>query len=403
MRQTILALVACLALTASSVWAAGTVTLQPNETIAIGGNQCDLTVASATSSAVHVACGPGYDLIEGVPICTDHDPTKWHPLVRRNPDSSIACTYGHEHHTNPNSANDIFGPPSAWYGGTQEISYPWQTASALGQENQVKHQGYKWHVLRDMECKPAGGPSDGCIRAVRIQTHTLGTAADAVVRFHSYSFEALVEFGGRQGIVRHGGWLDFGHLTLGVDGGGGHLCPPLSGDPTYPCASGPTRNHSSTNVPPPHVAHNAYLSAWYSEHKTTQLSTTFEEWGPIDYANPSNQRFFGEPGRNANNSRGGIGNMFVGLLGNFWDWFRQTQGGVITFTGHTDRYGAPIHPSNDTCTAPGVDCVPLALSNVMAVNYTWNAGVQGTLPPEHFAEHDVLSPQTGKSLIAFPN
>ena len=93
---------------------------------------------STTDEAVSAA------LLEGVPLCTDHNSTTWHPLVKRDANDKITCTYGHEHHDDPKELNDLFGPPSAWYGGSQQISYPWQTQVSLGAENVAKHQGYKW-------------------------------------------------------------------------------------------------------------------------------------------------------------------------------------------------------------------------------------------------------------------
>lgn len=338
--------------------------------------------------------------IEGVPVCTDHNATVWHGAVKRDAADAIVCTYGHEHHSDPNSVNDIFGEPAAWYGGTQEISYPWQTSSTLGLENHVKHEGYKWYVLRDMECRPVGGaPNNGCLRSVRVQVHTLGTASDATTRFHSYSMEALVEHNGVQGIVRHGGWIDFGHLSLNTSTQS--ACPPITSNPTNPdgtpaftCGSAPARTHSSANVPPPKVDHNSFFASWYGQHRTTQLSTTFEEWGPVDYTNPSNQLLFpATANRTANNSSGHLGNIFVDMRAQ-----GLPAGSPITFNGHTNSGGVIV----TGCTAIGPECVPLKVEAAPRTQYTWNAGVQGPESLEQ-QEFDVVSPSTGKSLIRFPN
>src|SRR5207237_9204693 len=111
--------------------------------------------------------------------------TAWHGLY--DPDRN--CHYTHEHHDDPNTVNDIFGEPGAWYGRPGEtISYPFQTFSAAGQENDVKHNGYKWLVARDLGCHPFGSAT-GCITDYRVEVHSLATAADAVVRFHSFQAE----------------------------------------------------------------------------------------------------------------------------------------------------------------------------------------------------------------------
>lgn len=393
MRQTIAALSLCLALMAGSAYAAGTLTLRPNETVAIDGDGCDLTVASATASAVHVACGPAYDQVEGVDVCRDHDPTTWHPLVRRESDGAIACTYGHEHHDDPNAVDDIFGPPSAWYGGDQEISYPWQTSSTLGLENHAKHEGYKWTVRRDLPCRPFGGGT-GCVLAFRAQAHARGDVSDATSRFHSFSLEALVERDGRRGIVRHGGWIDTGHLALLADGASTHICPPLTTNPdAFRCSGAPRREHSGANLPAPHKDHSGYMVNWYSQHLVTQVAPRLEEWGPIDYRDPAHQLLH-PPSVRANNSRGRIENLAVVTT---YSWFRSSVAdGLVRFAGHTDRHGVPV----DGCADLGPDCVPLAIEGVPPGAYSWNAVAAGLTDDP---EHDVPSPATGNSLIRYPN
>ena len=336
---------------------------------------------------------PPVVLHEGVPICADHNPTAWHPLVERDGAGAITCTYGHEHHADPNAVNDIFGPPGAWYGGDQEISYPWQTSSALGLENHVKHEGYKWYTTRDMECKPSAIAAHvGCIRAFRALVHALGTHHDATSRFHSYSVEALVEHNGITGIVRHGGWTDFGHLALNEAGANTRLCPPLTTNPeTFNCGNAPARIHSGGNFPEGHTPGLSYFAAWYSFHLTTQLSTAFEEWGPIDYQQPSNQLYFPAE-RNGNNSRGTIGNLFVQLRQSFLG----APGATVNFNGYTNRAGVHV-PSG--CTAPGVDCVPFVVEGASYAEYQYSAGLQGT--PE--IDYDIPSPVNGKSLVRYPN
>lgn len=149
----------------------------------------------------------------GIPACPEelHNPNEWHPLL----DPVYGCHYDHEHKHNPNDVADIFGPPGAWFGGTS-ISYPWETS----QENMHKHEAYSWIVRRDI---PTNGKSQW-IKDFRWQVHATSapfTMADGTMhggylgRFHSYSLEAQVCDGfGTCGIVRTGGWFDFGHLEI---------------------------------------------------------------------------------------------------------------------------------------------------------------------------------------------
>jgi hypothetical protein len=339
--------------------------------------------------------------IEGVPLCTDHTPTMWHPLVKKN-DGRILCTYGHEHHDNPHDVDDVFGPPAAWWGGTQEISYPWQTYNATTgvQENVAKHEGYKYFVAENQPCIPASGTSgvDGCFRAWRIQVHAMGHASDAVTRFHSYAMEALVQApDGTQGIIRHTGWIDTGHLALQATGvPNGQVCPDLPTNPqTFTCGSGVKRSHSGANTPPPAVGHNTFFANWYATQQYAQVATHIEEWGPIDYQNPNNQLYFGGT---ANNSRGRPELMSVDLRQGRWNPYKDVQGRV-TFSGYSDRNGLVL---TQPCAPLGPDCTPFSIEGVEAYGYQWSANVGGAgALVDH--DHDVMSPTTGRSLIVYPN
>ncbi|MDX1383795.1 MAG: hypothetical protein R3190_09150, partial [Thermoanaerobaculia bacterium] len=152
----------------------------------------------------------------GVPECPDHDPTRWHALL----DAARQCHYDHEHKHDPDEVADIFGPAGAWFGGTS-LSYPWQTFYGADAdypepprdaglfENAAKHESYGWVVRRDL---PANG-RDLWIRDLRLQYHALSAPPGTLTRFHSYSLEArLCRAGGTCGLVRTGGWVDFGAL-----------------------------------------------------------------------------------------------------------------------------------------------------------------------------------------------
>lgn len=155
---------------------------------------------------------------------SEHDNTKWHTLVNEQ----AKCHYDHHHGDDPNYVNDIFGEPGNWFAKSgQSVSYPWQTfslpadmkqAEALRQtgtegqkENDLKHEGYYWVVRRNQPCDADGY----CIKDFRIQYHFHGTM-DAPVRFHSMSAEVRacrdVNDLSTCGIVRTGGWMDHGQL-----------------------------------------------------------------------------------------------------------------------------------------------------------------------------------------------
>lgn len=158
--------------------------------------------------------------------CTEaeHDPTKWHSLVN----VEAKCHYDHQHNDDPHYVDDIFGEPGAWFGSPgQSISYPWQTfpaqtttesnAAYLGtgkMENEAKHEGYYWVVRRDQPCNSPDGQF--CVKDFRVQFHGMMNAHGAATRFHSFSAELRacqnVNDVSTCGIVRTGGWLDYGRL-----------------------------------------------------------------------------------------------------------------------------------------------------------------------------------------------
>jgi len=246
-------------------------------------------------------------------------------------------------------------------------------------------------------------PNDGCFISWRVQVHSLGTAADAVVRYHSFSFEAVVDYHGQRGIVRHGGHIDGGHLALLADNATKSVCPKLpSNEPILQedwalaaaCGKGVRRAHSGANLPDPYQDHSAYRVNWYSTHKVASVGPQIEEWGPIDFQNPSNQLFYPASAK-GNNSNGRIENMSADIS---YSWLKAAAdaSGLVRFRGYTDRTGNQV----SGCSVASVDCVPLSVEGVRPFQYLFNSGRQQLT---NNTEYDVASPATGKSLIRFPN
>ncbi len=182
--------------------------------------------------------------------CTEaeHDPTKWHTLVN----VEAKCHYDHQHGDDPNYVDDIFGEPGAWFGNPgQSISYPWQTfsipdgmsrystaeeAGAIGHlENDAKHEGYYWVVRRDQPCNSDSG--EFCVKDFRVQFHGMMVGAGAATRYHSMSAEVRVCRDVNDlstcGIIRTGGWMDHGRLyvyDVAADPGHAANCAFAAGD-----------------------------------------------------------------------------------------------------------------------------------------------------------------------------
>jgi hypothetical protein len=347
--------------------------------------------------------------IEGVPICADHNSTVWHTLAKFS-GSTVTCTYGHEHHDNPTLANATFGAPGSWAGVNQEISYPWQTFNATtgALENNAKHEGYKWLVRRNLECKPTNG-APGCLSDFRVQIHTVAGATDAVVRFHSFSVEARACVGLQCGIIRQGGWHDFGNLQVqDPTSPTGSTCPNLGAsgsDPSTPCGDSPRRFHFSD-----HEQHaNSRSAVWYTTGRNwTNVSVDFESFGPIRPSDPSVQLFY---------PRDWLGNVIWNgskmNMNEFHLELRRSEAemqaidpdgdGIGNFNGYVNRYGQLV----SNCATVGLDCVPLQIAGLpVGTFYQYRDDVQGL---HNHVEYDTSPAQQHPTepgypeVLVFPN
>lgn len=278
--------------------------------------------------------------VASVPLCPDHDPTKWHALY----DEARNCHYNHEHHSDPREGDNIFGPVAALYGG-QEISYPWQTFSDRGLENDVKHEGYKWVVRKNMDCSSRF--TDGCLTDFRMQVHFIASAVDATVRYHSFWLEAR---GCREdnpevcGIIRTGGWADYGRLMVDNQ----HI--PLPGDPPAPTNSNKL-HYIQTG--------NSRFTTWYGGNRiaTTAIQTS-RMWGLINPNDPYQLHLFC-PDFKCRNNNSTMQAHAIGFVirANELD---QDGDGLVNYEGYTNRHGEIV----SGCTEVGLDCVPLQIINM---------------------------------------
>ena len=138
-----------------------------------------LTVIAPTSTGTTGATGPGAPYPDA-PLCSTHDPTKWHGLW----DSALGCHYDHEHGTLP------FTPEvAAMFPGFDLQAM--LCGVAIGHcvpsgpmEHTHKHGGFKWNVLL--------GHPHGCDGH---EGSTIGIDA-SVIEYHAFG-DYAVEFGTR--------------------------------------------------------------------------------------------------------------------------------------------------------------------------------------------------------------
>ncbi len=303
--------------------------------------------ASPTAGTGNIAPYPS------APLCAAHDNRAYHSLWN----SAQGCHYDHQHGDEPHALYDLLCTDIYTKMGG-EISYPWQTFSAAGLENDLKHAGYFWHVRRDMPCD-----TSPCISAFRTLVHQHASGRDATVRYHSYVFEAVTSDGG---YILFGGWADFGDLHSPE----GHIVINELGNVDS--------NNQSSDAPGRHKQHSPSGSPqiiWYGASQQVidqnhprgfiTLSTSIHDvW---DYTNPADPSSFtdyvcfGNPRCTANATT--LRPHLIGIsMVNMWNGLIDPdQNGRADWSGYADRYGRLL-PS--TCPAYNVDCAPVIFRNL---------------------------------------
>lgn len=363
--------------------------------------------------------------VSSMPLCPDHDATKWHGLV----DKTRNCHYDHTHNWDPAIVDDLFGPAGALWGG-QSISYPWET----NHENHHKHSGYKYGINRNLGCEfgGTGFMAKNCVDAFRVEYHNAGQL-DIPVRFHSYFLEARIctTDGSKCGVARTGGWADFGILKSPYPGS----WIPLAGqDPA-------TVSDEQARIEPyrtdnPLIGDNNFNNLdYYREralsgkvsaskqgfgfHNQSYWSTDYPTRNQYGYNKTASFKFwvYDDPAlvdRNDpfnpvticpnydclyNNSEHLIYEVTVKVPEDL-----DTDGdGIVTYSGYTDRQGNIVQG----CTTMSTDCVPLSFENVPVGVAAW--GTNSDIGLETVQPGGVVGPvdfdvSPGKEWwIAFPN
>lgn len=340
---------------------AGTPTVVPTSlpgiTATIGPTSIGGTRPSPTP-ITSIAPQPGQPYADA-PLCpaSAHDKRKFHSLWN----ADLGCHYDHHHGDNPHDADVVLGTDIySKMGG--EISYPWQTFSTSGLENDLKHAGYFWHVRKDIPC-PNNNP---CITAFRTLVHQHPSGMDATVRYHSYAFEAQMSDGG---YILTGGWVDFGDLhspegTVITDVHGNH-------DSRLGGGAGRHKQHSPTNGQIIwYGASQIRVDENYPRGFITLSSTIQDAWDITDPNDPSRHDDYvchglvpaGRCRTNATTLRPHLISVNMSVR-DFNSIIDADSNGSADFQGYADRYGRPLAPGH-SCTAYTVDCAPMIMRSL---------------------------------------
>jgi len=418
---------------------------------------------SAQSGGFGVGSGHGLEIGINLPVldqvradiaaglydraCTaaEHDPTKWHTLVN----VEAKCHYDHHHGDDPNYVNDIFGEPGAWFQSPgQSISYPWQTfpaktatesnAAYLGtgvMENEAKHEGYYWVVRRDQPCNSRD--RQFCVKDFRVQFHGIMHAHGASVRWHSMSAEVRacrnVNDVSTCGIVRTGGWMDHGRL---------HVIDAAAVGNRAVCAFDAPANlfhHIPLPVDSQYFPFQTNSNPLDEERCHPQLTPQMIEAGPrtgnvgdgpkaewwvhgasdfrfqVQVANPIGNIYETSPGSGQLENH-----IFCDFNAPSCDWNQSILTMRIQYTltvndyfvrGHVEngkamlgledgRYITRFGAINPSCTAPGLDCIPIEYNNLPLSSGFW--GRFSHTPCENCEKIDYdISPQGQQWLTWF--
>lgn len=381
------------------------------------------------------------DIARGVydRACTEaeHDPTKWHSMVN----TQAKCHYNHHHGDDPNYVNDIFGEPGAWFQSSgQSISYPWQTFPATTRnegneayqdgrmENQAKHEGYYWIVRRDQPCNVSGG--EYCVKDFRVQFHGMFLGpGDVSARWHSMSAELRacrnVNDISTCGIVRTGGWMDHGRLMIPANNS--TACGVVNGLQHIPLPSDTQYYPFQTNSNPldEQRCHPVLTPQMIAAGPQTGRVTVKSEWWVHGASDFRFQLQIANPIGNIQETSPGSGQLQNILYCKFTDpecdWNQSIMTMRIQYTLNLNSYyvgdfvsnGKAMLPLgrryisrfggiNNSCTAPGLDCIPIEYNNLpLSVSFGQGAPRFSHTPCENCQKVDYDLSPAGKQWLTW--
>lgn len=347
------------------------------------------TNAGSPASLPAATSTPG--TISSLPKCVSHDPTTYHSLV----DEQRGCHYTHTHNQNPADGDAIFGPLSL----SQSISYPWQTPH----ENMAKHAGYKWDVEIKDQCHPRPGINyPHCVMAWRIQHHSVGGATGAATRLHSYYAEVLVCRNGDCGIIRTGGWSDFGILMVPYKGERVVLSNDATELDTYRFGAPPYRGHPPAQDCPTsggrcNYVWNSSNRLGYNQFVSFDFRVADDFGGLVVHGDGtiSDRLICPDFHCRFNHSQFWVYEVLVEIPNSL----DEDGDGFVTFDGFVDTSGN-INPS---CHTAGPNCAPLTVENAPVGRFAFNEGlniVEGSRAGR-IEEFDLSPP--GEWWIEYPN
>lgn len=341
------------------------------------------------------------------PLCSTHDPTAYHSLW----DSVQGCHYNHTHNADPYdpAAVALFGQPATW---GQTISYPWETMSGAGTENHVKHEGYKWLVEtglplvdKSLNWSPQG--QNNWVTDVRLEHHRLGGPADLTVRLHSFYQEVRIcrDTAKTQcGIVKFGGWTDYGilespykqqRLLLPAQDGPYPASRDLNVDPyrsalpfaeAVDVAADPSANCRTCGLNGGSIK-SLWTSSPYGLDGYNQIggvfTVVFDDFQGIDRADPGRLQPVCS-GCRFNSTEHELFTAWVNVPGSL-DAQDGATDGYVTYAGYTDKRGNIV----SGCTAPGADCVPLVFDHAPVGMAGWNTPTDNGKDANRWRDYDI--------------
>lgn len=336
------------------------------------------------------------------PPCDDHNPTVWHPLWN----AALGCHGEHEHAASPFEqwVVDTWGDYTQYTAG-QQVSYPWQTFSAHGPENEVKHAGYSFD-MRDLRpeypCLPQFENRYG-VSAFFVESHNLATAEEYTGRVHSFFGMAVLcdsQNPDYVGFVVAGGHSDFGQLVSPYQG----VVVPKPNTPlpaynspkppyfTLDCAGVSPCKQAGGNTTWSSVNQSGGVSGIISNHFQFGFRQEdvyiFLPQAEVTKPNPAFELFCKDAAGNYNPvgcwNNGSTFQVYTAVYtpNPLWDGMDGVdedgvKDGFINYNGFADLQGNPTsecHEYNESCT-------PLVLNNVPAQQASVNLF---TVDPERF-------------------